>query len=490
MAQNFPTVTLNTEISQGLDELQQRDLTAATKSDSQRTFPVSPFDGQIFCHSGEKQIYAYVDNQWKKLWNYEHGAPYTIEELNSYFQASSENLTNFSSIAAAEKIVFAFPQMAYTITPSWLFAYGKCGSKKDLGTFLKIGDVGYLNTANAATLDDGTIPPTAFEKNLETEVPREMETGCVKRTFATTWDKTKWVPATGKTIGASVSNADFRGDIYKKLFLHFGGTEGQWESGGIVTLPNFQANDFLICNTEYKTETKEMSLGYAAELRQTAGQLNFETQTAVNDGDVRFELIAAGSAGTWMQWKRKGKSQAYVASGGGGEYASGLLHLSAGDRIRVQVGSVGSVGGDSTISINEKEVVRVKGAPSHGVNESGPGGTGGTFDEEKVTAAFVRGHYGQFYHDVGLHHPLTMFGGASGDPNGTCTDNPTGKHYAGNNKYVSYNSGDRVGSGASCSVFGSANPPHGGYVRIDDDDGVLHGAENQPVIYCNFLIRL
>ena len=125
MAQNFPTVTLNTEISQGLDELQQRDLTAATKSDSQRTFPVSPFDGQIFCHSGEKQIYAYVDNQWKKLWNYEHGAPYTIEELNSYFQASSENLTNFSSIAAAEKIVFAFPQMAYTITPSCLFAYGK-----------------------------------------------------------------------------------------------------------------------------------------------------------------------------------------------------------------------------------------------------------------------------------------------------------------------------------------------------------------------------
>ena len=237
-----------------------------------------------------------------------------------------------------------------------------------------------------------------------------------------------------------------------------------------------------------------MSLGYVAELKHESGGLIFETATAVKAGHVNFEIVAAGSSGNSMRWKRRGKSHAYVSSGGGGEYAYGELTPNAGDKIRIDVGATGTgngtAGGDSRILINGKEAVVVKGAPWHDSNQAGQGGTGGTIDPSKASATFVRGHAGQWYHDVGEHNPLPMTGGSSGDPNGICTDDPTGKHYAGNFKYVSSTSSERVGSGGGAYLNNRSYPKYGGYVRLSDRYGVLHGTKNQPIIYCNFLIRL
>lgn len=497
MTQDFQEVTLNTEISQGLDLLQKRDLTAASRSDSQTSFPISPVEGRVFNHSGEKQVYVYSNSEWHVLWNYEFGAPYTINELNAHFQPLNSNLTNMSAASVSKNTLFAFPQQSYQISPNWLRDFGKCENKNDFNSFTELKDIAFLNTVNGSIhISENSIPPTAFEKDLETEVPRQMSTGCIKRTFAPTWDTSKWLLCDGSTIGSSVSNAKFRGNSYKNLFFVLGGTEGMWSSGQTVKIPNFTEGVFLVGGDKLSEETLEISFGFQMELRHKSGYPNFENFTATKSGDVSFEIIGGGGGYAVSRWKSGGKSYARAASGGGGECAVGTLHLVAGDKITVSVGGYGSsgrdyggAGGDSVIKFENEEVLRVKGGAAHDPSNSGVGGTGGTSSSEKISATFYRGHLGQSYFDVGVHHPLFMTGGSSGDPKNLCTDSPTGTHYAGNGVYVSATDSRRVGSGVGGILDSSSVPPHGGYCRISDTNGVLNQTENIGAIKCFFLIR-
>lgn len=497
MSQDFQEVTLNTEISQGLDLLQKRDLTAATRSDSQTTFPISPAEGRVFNHSGEKQVYVYTDSKWHALWNYEFGAPYTIKELDIKFQPLHENLTNMSEAVFSENTIFAFPQLSYKIAPKWLREFGKCEDKNEFNSLEELKDIAFLNTINGEIhISESTIPPSAFEKDLETEVPREMSTGCIKRTFAPTWDQTKWILCDGSTIGSSVSNAKFRGNSYKSLFLSLGGTEGMWNSGQTISVPDFCGETIIVGGEKFSEETLDFSFGFEMELRYNSGYSNFENFTATKKGDVSFEIIGGGGGYAVSRWKSGGKSYARAASGGGGECAVGQLHLDVGDKITVSIGNYGTsgrdyggAGGDSVIKFDNKEVLKVKGGSAHDPSNAGVGGKGGECLSEKITASFYRGHLGQSYFDVGVHHPRFMTGGSSGDPKNLCTDSPVGSHYAGKGVYVSATDSRRVGSGVGGILDSSSPPPHGGYCRISDTNGVLNQTENVGVIKCFFLIR-
>ena len=490
MSQNFPAVTLNTEISQGLDELQQRDLAAATKCDSQRTFPVSPIEGQIFCHSGEKMVYAYTNNQWQVLWNFEHGAPYTIKELNAGFQPINENLSNLSSIKPAQNIVFAFPQLTYTITPSWLFAYGKCNSKNDATTFLRIGDVGFLNGISGASINDKTIPARAFSKDLETEVPREMSTLCIKRTFSTNWDKTKWVPADGSTIGASVSNAKYRGDIYKKVFIGLGGTDGQWQSGQTRTLPNYTGNNWIIENGT--NESFLLSFGFRSEITWRSGTANYISVNLLEDAYCDFILQAAGGGGSSGSYGGKhnraggvGGSGAFlhfkgIAKKGMYRFDLGKYGAGGGDQRGAKWSFPGGSGEDSTLKFNGNIVARLGGGGcASGANSTkhyalqGFNGSGGSIKEARTDYIVQTYNY-----DVlnGIQNDLvdgTFLADLPGadsqyklriDPNSTAGCGGTGRDIGYDGK-------------TALAMFST--------------EGKISGAtQDVGFIYCNFLIRL
>jgi len=493
MSQNFPTITLNTEISQGLNELQERDLTAATRCDSQRTFPVSPVEGQIFCHSGEKQVYVYVGNQWQPLWNFEHGAPYTIKELNAGFQPLNENLSNFRAIEPAANLVYAFPQLTYTITPMWLFAYGKCNGKNDATTFLKIGDIGFLNGINGSRIDDSTIPARAFAKDLETEIPREMSMLCIKRTFATTWDKTKWVPADGGTIGASVSNAKYRGEIYKNVFLGLGGTEGQWQSGQTKTLPNFLADNWIIENG--KNETFSLFLGFKTEIEYQQGLVNYISVTLPQDSECEIILQAAGGGGSSAS--AGGDRNRRGGAGGSGAYLRFKGVAKAGT-YRMDIGApghgdpghqgnkaseAGQPGADSTLKFNGGRVCVLGGGGGAGEanstrkgNHAGSNGVGGKpklESREYVKSSTV---YELLY-------------GRAADDSITPGAKDMRDYDGGYSEYklrIDYNSKRGCGGvGGWAGQTGNVS-----YAFFSSPKAVNGATQDVGFIYCNFLIRL
>ena len=493
MSQNFPTVTLNTEISQGLDELQQRDLAAATKCDSQRTFPVSPLEGQIFCHSGEKRVYVYTNNQWQVLWNFEHGAPYTIKELNAGFQPINENISNLSSIKPSKNIVFAFPQLTYTITPSWLFAYGKCNSKNDATTFLRIGDVGFLNGISGTSINDKTIPAMAFSKDLETEVPREMSTLCIKRTFATTWDKTKWVPADGSTIGASVSNAKYRGDIYKKLFIGLGGTEGQWQSGQTKSLPNYTGDNWIVENG--MNESFSLFFGFKTEIEYKFGTANYISVNLQKDSECEFILQAAGGGGSSASYG--GDKNRRGAAGGSGAYLHFKGVAKAGN-YRYELGAPGTAnpggqgdkasdrggpGQDSTLKFNGGKVCVLgggygaSGANSTRKNHSvGHNGAGGKPKLESQSYVISKEIYELLY-------------GRETDPS-LVTHFRTGGDYPGGDSEYKLRIDQKSKRGCGGTGGWSGHVGNVSYAMFSTANGVDGATQEVGFICCNFLIRL
>ncbi len=376
----------------------------------------------------------------------------------------------------------------------WLFGYGKCNGKNDATTFLKIGDIGFLNGIGAANIDDGTIPATAFAKDLETEVPREMSTLCIKRTFATTWDKTKWVPADGGTIGASVSNAKYRGDIYKNVFLGLGGTEGQWQSGQTKTLPNFLADNWIIENSE--NESFDLYIGFKSEFEYQQGLANYISLNLLEDSKCEIIVQAAGGGGgSLCGGGKKNRGGGGGGSGSGfkisGKCPSGHYKISLGvfgagahgSGAQFKVADAGKNGVDSVLEYNGKTAVTAGAgkAGQGGVSAKSnwfPGGLNGEggivtiAEDSPFTFDYAEnGTGGQNARD-NAHYWFYMYAASVDSPYQTKID-----------KTKKYGKG---GDG------GSSGGGDGGvaYVKFSTDGAVEGGTQDVGFIYCNFLIRL
>lgn len=498
MSQDFQDVTLNTEISQGLDLLQKRDLTAATRSDSQTRFPVSPKDGHVFCHSGEKQIYAYVDGKWTPFWNYEHGAPYTINELDIKFQPLHENLTNMSAVVFSENTIFAFPQLSYKITPKWFREFGKCEDKNEFTSLEELKDIAFLNTINGEIhISESTIPPSAFEKDLETEVPREMSTGCIKRTFAPTWDQTKWILCDGSTIGSPVSNAKFRGNSYKSLFLSLGGTEGMWNSGQTIAVPDYTGNNYIVSNTE--TKTIDIHFGFKAELEWRNGYPNYETFTLLEDsiGEIIIQA-GGGGGGAASGGGKKNRGGAPGGSGAGlkvstilkkghykltlGKYGPGAHGAGSGSKF----GSSGTTAQDCYLEYENEKIITIGG---------GKYGNGGASANSEWWPSGVAGDGGQITINVSSEN--LPFSGFVYCMSGTRGQDTRG---AGHYWFGHFCAGPlspyqtQISSQKTYGVGGHSGSSGGGdggnsYFSFSVDRAVRGLTTELPIIYCNFLIR-
>lgn len=498
MTQDFQEVTLNTEISQGLDLLQKRDLTAASRSDSQTSFPISPVEGRVFNHSGEKQVYVYSNSEWQVLWNYEFGAPYTINELNAHFQPLNVNLTNMSAASVSNNTLFAFPQQTYKLSPDWLRDFGKCENKTEFNSFAELKDIAFLNTVNGSIhIAESSIPPTAFEKDLETEVPRQMSTGCIKRSFAPTWDTSKWLVCDGSTIGSSVSNAKFRGNSYKNLFFALGGTEGMWSSGQTVKIPNYTGNNYIISNDE--TKTLDIHFGFKAEMEWRNGYPNYETFTLLEDCQCDLIIQAGGGGGGSLSGGGK-KNRGGAPGGSGSGFRASTIFKKGQYKITLGKFGPGAHGGGSSTKFGNSGITAQDCYLEYG-NEKiitvggGKYGNGGASASDEWFPSGIAGDGGQITINVPSENlPFSNFTYCMSGTRGT--DTRGSGHYW----FEHFCAGPlspyqtQISSQKTYGVGGHSGSSGGGdggnsYFSFSIDKNVKGLTTEVPVIFCNFLIR-
>lgn len=515
MTQSFKDINHNTEISEGLNRILERDLTTASRSASNLTYPEIPVEDQVFDNFGEKKVYSYKSGEWKLLWDYEYGSPYTEYTLRISFEKLNQNETALSNLKPSDNSVFYFPQNKISLDPSVGMKFFSLENNSQMKNYLGLGELSERSDVGSMNIEDNSIPQTAFNLNLETDIPRVMRTGDIKRSFSTDYDQEKWVVADGGSIGNQYSTAKHKGDKFKNLFLFLGGTQDEWSSGKTINLPNYDQSDNRVRfvtehSSEENVKTTMTKHTWFYELGSEVGKGNYATFRIIKDGSINFELIGSSGILCWDRWKGSGKDNVRAATFGGGGYAKGKISVKEGSSISAIAGAfqyTPKVHAEaSTISVDGELIVRANGGkyPLYTRWENIRGGDGGdveVLNAEKCTIETSRkgcpGEASARIKEKGVP-AFVIFGGASGDPlNQTFSGDgdvygiySSGLYYAGNYKYVTAYDQNRVGSGSHGSHASSYIPKYGGYFRFEDVEGVLDTSGELNASYCYFLIKL
>lgn len=520
--QDFEDVTLNTEISKGLNILLKRDATTATTFSSQTDYPEIPFQNMWFDHAGKNVVFKYDDGNWIKLWDYESGAPYNLKTLSYNFQPKNTNLTNFSFTQAVEGTAFGYPLN---------FDLFSVASSSEMRSFLELKRMSAKDTVNGRIdIDAVSIPESKFNFDFETDIPRVMKTGDIKRSFSTEYDDDKWVVMDGNSLGSSVSNARYKGTKYKKLFALIAGENWKtmWESGQTVNLPSTSDKTFTYGDV---TNILNYKHHYGKAIRRKGDGSNSQLIfTAKKDGTVYFELVGAGGvAGHWRLRRGRGKYSTATASGGGGAILSGYLKVKKGSIYAFTTGNTdgydsqglsdgvqtqGHAGEPSCIYEDNVLIVSAgggKGGYCNWGNGARIGGAGGTIEKAEniehisyqgngftgsvarndarddnnpycssygATAGWLTGRNGDsFGEGVGLNKNRNDYDYYSGHSNTThAFDESVG-------------TGENIAAGDHGYLVRQP-PQYRGYAEVDDQFGVTENTLHVPMTYCLFLIRL
>lgn len=486
MSQDFDDVNLGTQITVGLNRLLARDLTALTKSSSQTTYPMSPIDGQMFCHTGNQEMNIRLGTSWTRIWGWKNDLPpFTANQLEANFQTLSDELTNISERGEQPFAFLASPYIPFNLTTT--ISIFSCSNSSDMRSYLQIGQLGTSGGAQIVNgqIQDGTIGAEKLAFDFNTDIPRAMESGDVKWTFNPSYDKSRFLLCDGKTIGSNQSNANYKGETYYNLFRKLGGSDSDWSTGKVVSLPNTTGYKTFVAHGPFPS-----SIGTMVNLRMSlrakpdeglgANTMQF---LAIGDGRVEMEVIGSGGGGAHggPYWGGDG----YYAGGGGGAWFKGVLNVQNGDTIKLSAGRAGvtnasgstlpalvdysgSAGEESTIDINSSRIFTCE------------GGEGAHYQRGKSYVWARPGLGGPFR--VGDLSKFTSysykegFGGQTNGRGGCCGHGGQvdgSKYYAGDEGFVYPPEKPATAVGAGVEVKTNISDVSQGYVRIKDLDGVL-----------------
>lgn len=245
MTQKFKEVTLNTEISTGLQRLLDRDETVLTKSFGSEP-PTQPVEGQIWIDNRNSKVFKWSTEKsnWICLWDFSTGSPYNVYALDNEKQKISVTLKNLASVTPSQNDVFMFNNSLVNMKPDVAQKMLLLKNKNETREFLRIGAVAdYDSIVSKSLIEDASITEDKIgyidedgeyqHLDLNNDIERIIKTGDVKRSFNRNYDKSKWVPLNGKTIGSNGSYADYRnatGQDVKNLYKFL------WESETDLTL--------------------------------------------------------------------------------------------------------------------------------------------------------------------------------------------------------------------------------------------------------------
>lgn len=486
MSQDFDEVNLGTQITVGLNRLLARDLTALTKSSSQTTYPMSPIDGQMFCHTGNQEMNIRLGTSWTRIWGWKNDLPpFTADQLEANFQTLSDELTNISERGEQPYAFLAAPYIPFNLTTS--LEIFDCSTASDMRSYLQIGQLGTSGGAQIVNgqIQDGTIGAEKLAFDFNTDIPRAMESGDVKWTFNPSYDKSRFLLCDGKTIGSNQSNANYKGEAYYNLFRKLGGSDSDWSTGKVVSLPNTTGYKTFVAHGEFPSSISTMvNLRMSLRAKPDEGfGANTMQFLAIGDGQVEVEVAGSGGGGAHggPYWGGDG----YYAGGGGGAWFKGVLNVQNGDTIKLSAGRggvtnaygstspalvsySGSTGEESTIDINSSRVFTCY------------GGSGALYERGKRYVSAAPGLGGSFR--VGDLSKFTSysykegFGGQTNGRGGCCGHGGQvdgSKYYAGDEGFVYPPEKPATAVGAGCEVKTNISDVSQGYVRIKDLDGVL-----------------
>lgn len=492
MSQDFDEVNLGTQITVGLNRLLARDLTALTKSSSQTTYPMSPIDGQLFCHTGNQEMNIRLGTSWTRIWGWKNDLPpFTANQLEANFQTLSDELTNISERGEQPFTFLASPYIPFNLTTS--LEIFDCSTASDMRSYLQIGQLGTSGGAQIVNgqIQDGTIGAEKLAFDFNTDIPRAMESGDVKWTFNPSYDKSRFLLCDGKTIGSNQSNANYKGETYYNLFRKLGGSDSDWSTGKVVSLPNTTGYKTFVAHGEFPSSiSSSANLMFAWRAVPDEGfDSNTLFYTANSDGRVEVEVIGGGGGASSGNDPLFGFTGLF-AGGGGGGWFKGIISIRAGEILKLVSGrggvtdAISQSSGDTTLHVyrlygsdGETSTVEINGNKI----VSCFGGTGGMY---------VRAGYGLFssnggnggsvqIHNVGRILSSEYKVGFNGQTNGRggCCGHggqvDGSKYYAGDEGFVYPPEKPATAVGAGCEVKTNISDVSQGYVRIKDLDGVL-----------------
>ena len=234
MSQKFPQIESTDYIDTGILDLQDRDNAVLTLFAGESE-PENPFQDLIWNDLTNKCLKRYNENEWEVLINY--GLTYVTEErLRREFQALNSNLTNYSSV---EVDGTGFINNTWVSVSSFFIN----NLSQEVANNIGLNSLAYKNKIKSTDIANGSIPISKVNANLETNAPYKIgdctvsfnlgnKEGCVRLSKSS---------SSVYTVGATSSNATYRGSDYQELFSFV------WSN---LNLPIYTSNGILTSKGE------------------------------------------------------------------------------------------------------------------------------------------------------------------------------------------------------------------------------------------------